>query len=192
MSAHIDPLIAAAPSRSGAVVEPARPVVHVEPVDTGPDTGPDTVLVVGVESIESVYRRLYPGLVRIAYLLVDTQQLAEEAVQDAFATAYLKWNRIATPDAYVRTCVINACRKVQRRRRVARRYPDPAAEHGDLLADHVSDVVRGLRSPMKEAVVLRYYLQLSDPEIAEALGIAVGTVKSTLHRARGILRQELS
>ena len=53
-------------------------------------------------------------------------------------------------------------------------------------------MVRALRSPMKEAVVLRYYLQLSDAEIAETLDMAIGTVKSTLHRARAQLKKELS
>ena len=88
--------------------------------------------------------------------------------------------------------MINACRKVQRRRRVARRTPDPFVEHGELQADHLADVVRALPSPMKEAVVLRYYLQLSEADIARTLGIAPGTVKSTLHRARAALKKELS
>ncbi len=145
-----------------------------------------------VEDVEAVYRRMYPGLVRMAYLLVDTQEAAEEAVQDAFTKAYSKWSRVQTPEAYMRTCVINACRRVHRRRRVMGRAPQPSIEHGEMYADHIADVVRTLRSPMKEAVVLRYYLQLSDQEIAEALGIAVGTVKSTLHRARALLKKELS
>ena len=188
MSTHIDPLIAAPRVRpeltASAPVE--RPMAKRERDELG------AVEISQVESVESVYRRMYSGLVRLAYVLVDTQELAEEAVQDAFTTAYTKWSRVETPDAYMRTCVINACRKVQRRRRLVRRQPDPRVEHGDLLADHIADVVRQLRSPMKEAVVLRYYLQLSDAEIAEALGIAVGTVKSTLHRARGVLKRELS
>ena len=88
--------------------------------------------------------------------------------------------------------MVNACRKVQRRRRVVRRTPDPFVEHGELQADHLADVVRALPSPMKEAVVLRYYLQLSEADIARTLGIAPGTVKSTLHRARAALKKELS
>lgn len=144
------------------------------------------------EDIEQAYRRMYPSLVRLAYLLVDTQEHAEEAVQDAFARAFSKWSRIDTPDAYMRTCVVNACRKVQRRRQLVRRTPQPAVDLGVLDTDHIADVVRALRSPMREAVVLRYYLQLTDPEIADTLGMAVGTVKSTLHRARAHLKKELS
>ena len=188
MSAHIDPLIAARTVESLPVgpsafeASPAPRAVRAA----------NTAMVPVVEDIESAYQRLYPGLVRLAFLLVDTQQLAEEAVQDAFTKAYPKWSRIETPEAYLRTCVINACRKVQRRRRVVRRTPDPFVEHGELQADHLADVVRALPSPMKEAVVLRYYLQLSEADIARTLGIAPGTVKSTLHRARAALKKELS
>ena len=144
------------------------------------------------ESVEDAYRRLAPGLVRLAYLLVDTNELAEEAVQEAFAAACSKWSRVENPEAYLRVSVINWCRKVQRRRRLVRRTAQPTIEDGALGADHVADVVRALKSPMKEMVVLRYYLQLSEPEISEALGIALGTVKSTLHRARAQIKKELS
>ena len=144
------------------------------------------------DGIEQAYRRLYPSLVRLAYVLVDTPELAEEAVQEAFTRAFGKWSRIDNVDAYMRTCVVNACRKVQRRRMLVRRTPQASVEHGALDADHVADVVRSLRPPMREAVVLRYYLQLSDVEIADTLGMAVGTVKSTLHRARAQMKKELS
>ena len=185
MTAHIDPLIAARQSSAAPRVDrapappPAAPVEDLQPIGL-------------VGGIEDAYARMYPGLVRLAYLLVDTQELAEEAVQEAFARAYPRWGTIETPAAYMRTTVINACRKVQRRRRLAGRTPQPAVEHADLGADHVADAVRRLRTPMKEAVVLRYYLQLSDAEIARTLKIAPGTVKSTLHRARQELKKELS
>jgi RNA polymerase sigma factor (sigma-70 family) len=153
---------------------------------------PVTVPVLPTETIEHAYRRLYPSLVRLAFLLVDTQEFAEEAVQDAFTKAYGKWSRVEQPDAYLRTCVMNACRRVQQRRRRARELPVPPNEDGVMEADHLADVVRSLPSPMREAVVMRYYLQLSDAEIAADLHMAIGTVKSTLHRARAVLRKELS
>ena len=65
--------------------------------------------------------------------------------------------------------------------------PDDAV----LGADHVSDVVRALPMSMRRVVVLHYYLQLSQPEIANTLGIPEGTVKSTLNRARARLKEEL-
>lgn len=154
---------------------------------------PPVELVVDDEGPTEVYRRLYPSLVRTAYLLVDTREQAEEVVQEAFAKAFPKWDRLLVPEAYLRTCVVNGCRRVQRRRGLMRRtpifVPDESArsEH-----DHVADVVRALPSPMREAVVLRYYLQATDQEIADVLKIALGTVKSTLHRARARLKEELS
>lgn len=190
MTAHIDPLIGPRPSPQ---TQPAPPQPRPTAIVRGraaASAGANALRV--VEGIEAVYSRLYPGLVRLAYLLVDTQELAEEAVQEAFARAYPRWGTIETPDAYMRTAVINACRKVQRRRRLVGRTPQPAVEHAELGADHVADAVRGLPTPMKEAVVLRYYLQLSDAEIARTLKIAIGTVKSSLHRARQQLRKELS
>jgi RNA polymerase sigma factor (sigma-70 family) len=154
------------------------------------------VPVVPVEEIvnlDDVYRRMYPLLVRTAFLLVDTRELAEEVVQDAFARVIPKWDRLDNPEAYLRTCVVNGCRRVHRRRRLAARTPQPVRDDHDLATgDHIADLVRALPSPQREAIVLRYYLQATDAEIAETLGIAVGTVKSTLHRARAQLRTELT
>lgn len=196
----IDPLIRGNAMRSATVDDDDfAPVVDLAPIlDRMVDdvaSGPPDADVRVVESIESVYSRMYAPLARLAYLLVDTRELAEEAVQDAFAKAYPRWRRIEQPEAYLRTCVVNACRKVQRRRELVRRTP--VARHADApgaddLADHVADVVRALPPTMREAVVLRYYLQLTDAEIARTLDIAVGTVKSTLNRARHQLRRQLS
>jgi Sigma-70 region 2 len=63
------------------------------------------------ESIEAAYQRLYSRLVGLAYLLVDTTEHAEEAVQDAVAKAYPKWTRMTNPDAYLQTAVVNTCRR---------------------------------------------------------------------------------
>ncbi|MFN8021824.1 MAG: sigma-70 family RNA polymerase sigma factor [Acidimicrobiales bacterium] len=156
-----------------------------------PLVGPDPDPVSVEDDLAAEYRRLYPSLVRTAYLLVDTREQAEEVVQEAFAKAFPKWERLRVPEAYVRTCVVNGCRRVQRRRGLARRLvltPDaaPASEH-----DHIADAVRALPSPQREIVVLRYYLQATDAEIADTLRLALGTVKSSLHRARATLRAQL-
>ena len=195
----VDPLIRSGASRGAALDDLESPPDRSEPSPDGPVVEPAGITVSDevrvVETIEAVYSRLYAPLARLAYLLVDTRELAEEAVQEAFAKAYPRWRRIEQPEAYLRTSVVNACRKVQRRRELVRRTPlaavadAPAA--GDL-ADHVADVVRALPPTMREAVVLRYYLQLTDAEIARTLDIAVGTVKSTLNRARHQLRRQLS
>jgi RNA polymerase sigma-70 factor (sigma-E family) len=162
----------------------------LDDVGEGPDA--DAGVVVVREDVEAAYQRLYPQLVRLAFLLVDTTEHAEEAVQDAFAKAYSKWGRVENPDSYMRMAVVNTCRRVQRRRSLARRTPTPPGDDAVLGADDVADVVCRLPLNLRQVVVLRYYLQLSDPEIADTLGMPIGTVKSTLHRARAQMREELS
>ena len=138
------------------------------------------------------YQRLYEPLCRMAYLLVDTREQAEEIVQEAFAKALPKWNRLDNPDGYVRSSVLNGCRRVHRRRALARRRPVPHdALDTPAVTDHVIDALRRLPSPQREIVVLRFYLQSTDAEIAATLGIAVGTVKSSLSRAKTRLKEEL-
>lgn len=138
------------------------------------------------------YQRLYGPLCRMAFLLVDTREQAEEVVQEAFAKALPRWARLDSPDAYVRSCVLNGCRRVHRRRALARRRPPPHdVFETPAVTDHVIDSLRRLPSPQREIVVLRYYLQSTDAEIAETLGIAIGTVKSSLSRAKTRLKEEL-
>jgi len=167
------------------------------------DDDPVTVDVTVVDDdLDAVYRRTYGSLVRVAYLLVDTREQAEEVVQDAWIGVIQGLGRFEGRSSLKTWIFLNGCRRVHRRRRVASlwrddpRIPgggtgDPAGGSDDPL-DHVADLVRRLPSPQREAVVLRYYLQATDAEIAELLGIALGTVKSTLHRARTRLRQELT
>lgn len=144
------------------------------------------------DDLAAVYRRLYPSLVRTAFLLVDTREQAEEVVQEAFAKAFPKWDRLRVPEAYVRTCVVNGCRRVQRRRGLARRLVAAPIDEMRSEHDHIADAVRALPSPQREVVVLRYYLQATDAEIAATLKLALGTVKSSLHRARAALREQLA
>ena len=139
-----------------------------------------------------VYQSSYPDMVRLAWSLVDRRDLAEEVVQDAFAALYRRFATVEHPVAYVRVCVLNNCRKVLRRRRLARRQPDPTEASVEAEHDHLFDVLRGLPTRQREVIVLRYQLGMTDAEIAEALGIPLGSVKSALSRAKDRLREELS
>jgi RNA polymerase sigma factor (sigma-70 family) len=144
------------------------------------------------EPFDELYHREYAGLVRLAMVLVDSQEQAEEVVQDAFAALYLKYRVVSAPLAYVRASVLNGARKVLRRRALLRRHPTPTADDGQLIYNHVIDAVRRLPAKQRDAVVLRYELQLTDSEIAETLNVPLGTVKSTLHRAIARLREEIT
>ncbi len=141
---------------------------------------------------DAVYQSSYADMVRLAWSMVDRRDLAEEVVQDAFAALYRRFDTVEQPMAYVRVCVLNNCRKVLRRRRLARRQPDPVETAVEAEHDHLFDVLRSLPARQREVVVLRYQLGMSDAEIAEALGIPLGSVKSALSRAKDRLREELS
>lgn len=143
------------------------------------------------EPFEDVYHREYASLVRLALAMVDTPEQAEEVVQDAFAALYVKYRVVLNPVAYVRVAVLNGGRRVLRRRMLVRRRPQAVSGFGELGYNHVVDAVRRLPSRQRAVILLRYDLQLTDSEIAETLGVPLGTVKSTLHRAIARLREEI-
>ena len=144
------------------------------------------------EPFDVLYQREFVGLVRLAMVLVDNQEQAEEVVQDAFAGLYLRYRVVSSPLAYVRASVLNGSRKVLRRRILVRRYPSQPTGDSELVYNHVLDAIRRLPARQRAAVVLRYELQLTDAEIAETLKMPLGTVKSTLHRALARLRLEVT
>nr|WP_225312139.1 SigE family RNA polymerase sigma factor [Microbispora cellulosiformans] len=143
------------------------------------------------------------GLVRFAFLLVGDQETAEDIVQDAFAAVHRRWSRLTDHGRvlpYLRTAVLNGCRMVHRRRVIIRRFggdrkvPFWSAEAEALLGETRREVflaVRALPRRQREAVVLRYYLDLSEGDIAEVMGVSRGTVKSTTSRALKTLAAKL-
>jgi RNA polymerase sigma-70 factor (sigma-E family) len=139
---------------------------------------------------EALYRREYTPMLRLAHLLLDSADVAEEATHDAFAKVYERWDRIDDHGAYLRRCVVNRCRDLQRRRRLERsRRPDPTASYAELGARELLDAMAALPIRQRAAVVLRYYEGLSEAEIGAALDMPVGTVKSTVSRALTQLRE---
>jgi RNA polymerase sigma-70 factor (sigma-E family) len=149
----------------------------------------------GRAGFEALFAAQYEPMVRVAYLMLGARVEAEDVVQDAFARLDLRWSRVANPGGYLRRCVVNGATDVLRRRKVewrlaslTRRDAEQAAA-GDLGADEMSDALAVLTPRRRAAVVLRYYAGLREEEIAEALGMRPGTVKSTLHRALAQLRE---
>jgi RNA polymerase sigma-70 factor (sigma-E family) len=143
--------------------------------------------------LAEIHREHYPGLVRMACLLLDERGAGEEVVQEAFVRVYQSWSRVDAPLRYLRATVMNLARSRMRRRLVARRRVEPAStpslsaeEHLVLLDDQqeVLDAMRSLPRRQRECLVLRYYLDLSEAEIASTLGISNGSVKS--HASRGL------
>jgi RNA polymerase sigma-70 factor (sigma-E family) len=147
-------------------------------------------------AVTELYSLHYRTLVRLAALLVRDTPTAEEVVQDAFVAMHDAWQRLRDAEnalAYLRQAVVNRSRSVLRHRTVVDRNlvkapPDmPSAEHGAMVLLERSAVIaalRGLPVRQREAIVLRYYADLSEAEIAAAMGISRGAVKS--HTARGM------
>ena len=151
------------------------------------------------EAVTRLYAVHFRSLVRLAALLLRDTGAAEEVTQDAFVAMHGAWRRLRDQDdpdkalAYLRRSVVNGARSALRHRKVAEKHaprpaPDAAsAEHGALLAVEHAEVMAALRrlpERQREVLVLRYYLDLSEAGIADALGISRGAVKS--HASRGI------
>ena len=141
----------------------------------------------------SFYATEWPGAVRLAGLLTQDARVAEDLAQEAFARVFPKWDRIERPHAYLRVAIVNACRTWQARRRTERtKLPLLAdTEASELGFDALADAVAALPYRQRAALVLRYYLDLKESEIADAIGCRPGTVKSLTSRALAALRKEV-
>jgi len=148
------------------------------------------------QAVTQLYAMHYRALVRLAGLLVRDTTTAEEVVQDAFVAMHGGWQRLRDQEkalAYLRQAVVNRSRSVLRHRSVAGKNPNevladmPGAGHGvSGLLEHPAAraALRDLPDRQREAIVLRYCADLSEAEIAAAMGISRGAVKS--HTARGM------
>jgi RNA polymerase sigma-70 factor (sigma-E family) len=156
-------------------------------------------------SLQAVFDREWAPMVRLATLLLaGDQRHAEEVVQDALLGLHRAWGRLADTDrsaGYLRRSVVNGCRSAHRRRLVEERHlravsreesvpgsvADDTAEH-----DRVFRVLRGLPVRQREVLVLRYWQDATEAEIARTLGISAGAVKTHAHRGLAALRAELT
>lgn len=154
------------------------------------------------QALEQLYAAHWRSLVRLSVLLVRDQGVAEEVVQDAFVAVHGRWGRLRDPGralAYLRQTVVNRSRSALRHRAVverhaARRTPppeEPGADQAALVSDRraaVLDALRALPQRQREVLALRYYLDLSEAEISDTLGISRGAVKSHASRGAATLR----
>jgi RNA polymerase sigma-70 factor (sigma-E family) len=154
-------------------------------------------------AVTELYSLHYQMLVRLAALLVRDVPTAEDVVQDSFVAMHDGWQRLRDAEsalAYLRQAVVNRSRSVLRHRAVVEKYPEkpspdmPSAEHGALVQLERSAVIATLRKlpgRQREAIVLRYYADFSEAEVAAAMGISCGAVKSHTARAMAALRADL-
>jgi len=192
------PMLGSVPSQPQPAADPMTTLpypVHTAHNDAG-QASADT-------AITELFGAHYRPLVRLAVLLVHDLATAEEVVQDSFVALHSGLHRLRDGDkalAYLRTAVVNRSRSVLRHRAVVDRnapkpVPDmPSAEHGALWLIERSAVVAALRElPLRqrEVVVLRFYGDLSESQIASTMGITRGAVKSHTSRAMIALRSVL-
>jgi RNA polymerase sigma-70 factor (sigma-E family) len=162
--------------------------------------------------VAALYAEHALGLTRLAQVMLGDQAAAQDVVHDAFCGLCRRWDHLTDPrkaPAYLRSSVLNGCRSAlrQQARRGGGRVWTPGDEaldsaapgadaDGPLLASEDRRVVlaalRRLAHRQREVLVLRYYLELSDAEIARTLGIGESTVRSTAHRGLAVLERTLT
>jgi len=150
-----------------------------------------------------MYGTQYRPLVRMSAMLLGDTGAAEEVVQESFIAVHAAWRRLRDIDKavpYLRRSVLNRSRSILRHRMVTDRHvpvrePDmPSAEQGAIAQFERSAVIEALRSlpaRQREALVLKFYLELSEEEIAAAMKISTGAVKSHTSRGKAALRAAL-
>jgi RNA polymerase sigma-70 factor (sigma-E family) len=167
------------------------------PAQAGCEGGDSAATAVG-----ALYQASAVSLIRLAYVMLGDRPTAEDVVQEAFCGLYRRWDRLAEADSaqyYVRASVLNGCRSVLRRRAARRRgvayeLPAVSAEAVVLSGEEREEVMRAVgRLPhrQREALVLRFYLDLPDEQIARVMGIRQSTVRSTAHRGLEALGRSL-
>ncbi len=175
---------------------PARPIHVTDTLLAGATLESVATEWDATRAVTAIYSTHYRSLVRLAALLVRDVATAEEVVQDSFIAMHDAWRRLRDNEkalSYLRQSVVNRSRSVLRHRVVVDRNapkvaPDmPSAEQGALSLLDRSAVISALRSlppRQREALVLKYYADLSEAQIAASMGISRGAVKS--HTARGM------
>jgi RNA polymerase sigma-70 factor (sigma-E family) len=151
------------------------------------------------EEVADLFRSEYRSLVRLAALLLGDRAAAEEVVQDAFVHLQLGWRRLRDRDrapAWLRSAVLNGARSRLRRREVRRRHLEvvpgdaTSAEAGAVAGDEHRRMIAALRTlppRQREALVLKFYAELSEAETAAAMGVSTGSVKTHVHRGLAAL-----
>jgi RNA polymerase sigma-70 factor (sigma-E family) len=155
------------------------------------------------QRVSVLYQTHALALVKLAFLMTGDQPTAEDVVQDAFLGLYRRWRSLQDSDkalGYLRTSVLNGCRSVHRvrfrRQGITLDAPPDSASPEDLaivgeVNHQVLVAIRRLPARQREAVVLRYYLDMTEDQAARAMGVSRGTVKSATSRGIAALARML-
>jgi RNA polymerase sigma-70 factor (sigma-E family) len=147
-------------------------------------------------AVTVLFEEHYASMVRMARLLVDDRETAEDVVMDAFTTLYRRWMTVRDPseaDRYLRSCVLNGARSQLRRRRLLRRHESGGSQQEAIRdgletneADRstVTQLLATLPYRQRQVLVLRYFVDMTEAQIAYELGVSPGSVKT--HASRGL------
>jgi RNA polymerase sigma factor (sigma-70 family) len=143
-------------------------------------------------SLAALYAAEHDGLARLACLLTGSTLVAEDVVHDAFVQLQQRWSTVRRPGAYLRTAVVNGCRGHHRKlKRERESYADLVSTATTPETPVVLDVLARLPYPQRAALVLRFYADWPDEQIADQLGCRRATVRSHVHRGLEAMRKVL-
>jgi RNA polymerase sigma-70 factor (sigma-E family) len=145
-------------------------------------------------SFDDFFTDVWPRAFRLASFLTHDTQAGEDIAQDVLAAMSRRWNELERPDAYLQRAITNVSSKWNRRGRTAtRKLPLLAVHSGDAFRfDELADAIARLPFRQRAVIVLRYYADLTEAEIAHALDCRPGTVKSLASRALAALSKEIT
>jgi RNA polymerase sigma-70 factor (sigma-E family) len=167
-----------------------RSLYYVDHMDTRASEAPHAAV---ERHVTALYQAHALSLARLALLMLGDRDAAQDVVQDAFLGLYRRWDKLASVEAapaYLRASVLNGCRTVLKRRsRPLFRDAWEPLESAEAVLMHTEDkrsllaAILRLPARQREALVLRYYLDMSEDQAARAMGVRRGTVKSATSRA---------
>jgi DNA-directed RNA polymerase specialized sigma24 family protein len=171
-----------------AVAELGDEGIEIEMVVEPPSADRATVT---TPAFAELYAAEFDPLVRLATLMCGRVEVARDIVQEAFVRLHMHWPTVRDPLAYVRRSVVNGCRSQARWERRRRGTPVGVEPWVEDPHDELGDALMTLNHRQRAAIVLRFYEQRSEAEIAHALGCRPGTVGSLIHRGLGRLRETI-
>ena len=142
-------------------------------------------------SFEEFYGNNFNKLLKTAFFMTLSEEVAEDIVQESFAKAYLKWNKVEFPFSYVEKAVVNGCKSWHRHNNVERKNVEYAFRDTTDVPDELFDILLSLSKKQRIAIVLRYYQGSSDEEIARILSLRRSSVPSLISRALSAMKEKL-
>ncbi len=144
-------------------------------------------------SFDALYQSEYIAMVQLGYLLLGSRALSEEIAQEAFLSVSRRWDSIDNPGGYLRTCVVNGCHQRNRRDQIESKHQFHGQDDvfpAELIDLH--DALRRLPERQRSSVVLRYFVDCTEADMAKLLECRPATVRSLVRRGVASLRKELS